>query len=730
MEISGNSSTKSSITETYRRGPHALLFSVFLGGLLAFSFPLGATGTPVHDNAPFTENMYLTSRCQGYDLGGRVMTLRDESCSLGIAEVSGPALADRFIRGSGNTPNFGLDNSCIWLRFTLTDLNRQDRTGGWLLEVGYPLLDQVELYLPEKGNSSDGFLVKRSGDSLPFRIREYRHRNFVFNLPLVRGETETFYLRVRTESAAIVPLTLWTVRGFLRHEHLDQLALGLYYGVILVMILYNLFIFLSLRDRAYLCYVLYIFCFLLFQAGLNGLSYEFLWPQCPWLNGKMQHVSLFASLAGALLFSMVFLGVRGRYPRINRLFQGLLTASLLMMLLSFFVSYGAVMRLGVPLAIVSLITMLATGVLSWLRKYKPARFYLVAWSVFLVAQVVSALNRGYGLFPSTFVILYCGQIGSALEVVLLSLALADRINVEREEKRQAQERAIQALRTADELNDKLVEYNRNLEKTVEGRTRELTLANEKLMEMDQLKSDFLASVSHELRTPLTSIVGFASIIRERLANGILPRIPKDDSGGVKNLEKIDTHLRIITSEGERLTGMINDILDFSKLESGEVEWGMRENSVAGLLEASMDSTMPLFKEKSLEMVSTVEPDLPNVVCDKDRMVQVLINLMGNAAKFTDQGRVTCSARREGDEVVITVRDTGPGIPLDDLDNIFDKFKQVGDTMTGKPRGSGLGLPICKHIVTRHGGRIRVESQKGRGSAFHVSLPIALPPGRM
>jgi signal transduction histidine kinase/CheY-like chemotaxis protein len=240
---------------------------------------------------------------------------------------------------------------------------------------------------------------------------------------------------------------------------------------------------------------------------------------------------------------------------------------------------------------------------------------------------------------------------------------------------------------------------------------------------DAAKSSFLSTVSHELRTPLTSVLGFAKIIRRRLEERLFPLIPEEDRKVQQAKQQVIENLGIVVSEGERLTKLIDDVLDLAKIEAGKFSWNLASVSVKDVIERAVAATASLFDAKKLELIRDIAPDLPAITGDQDRLIQVVINLISNSVKFTDTGSITCSARQEGTELLISVKDSGIGIAPDDQPKVFEKFKQVGDTLTDKPKGTGLGLPICKEIVEYHGGRIWVESQPGQGSTFSFTLPV-------
>lgn len=242
-------------------------------------------------------------------------------------------------------------------------------------------------------------------------------------------------------------------------------------------------------------------------------------------------------------------------------------------------------------------------------------------------------------------------------------------------------------------------------------------------EIDNLKTEFITIVSHELRTPLTSILGFVEMIERHFENILIPRINSEDPKVIKTINRIKRDFEIIRSEGERITSLINNILDISKLESGKLKWNFREINVEDIIFESYNALFSLFEQRGLKFIHEIEPGLPKIYADKERLIQVMVNLISNSLKFTEKGHIACRVKKIEDNILFTVEDTGIGIPESELDSIFEKFKQVGDILRDKPKGTGLGLSISKQIVEAHGGKIWVESTLGLGSKFYFTIPI-------
>ncbi len=241
-------------------------------------------------------------------------------------------------------------------------------------------------------------------------------------------------------------------------------------------------------------------------------------------------------------------------------------------------------------------------------------------------------------------------------------------------------------------------------------------------EANAAKSAFLSTVSHELRTPLTSVLGFAKIIKKRMEERIFPLTDKSDPKTVKTMEQISGNLNVVISEGERLTNLINNVLDLAKIEAGKMDWNMEPVNVTEVVERAIAATSSLFDQKNLRLERKFENDLPEVSGDRDKLIQVVVNLLSNAVKFTRDGSVTASIFKKEQGIVVGITDTGIGISPEDYHKVFEQFKQIGDTLTDKPKGTGLGLPICKEIVEHLGGKIWLESELGKGSTFYFELP--------
>jgi Na+/proline symporter/nitrogen-specific signal transduction histidine kinase len=308
--------------------------------------------------------------------------------------------------------------------------------------------------------------------------------------------------------------------------------------------------------------------------------------------------------------------------------------------------------------------------------------------------------------------LLAGVIGAASARVLVSAIVEEeQLGVD------------EMMRILDETS-RIIEANRQLEdksRALEAATTELTEANAQLKVLDRLKDDFVATVNHELRTPLASIRAFSEILRDH------PDLPDGERR---------EFLRIVVTESERLTRLINQLLDLSKIEAtGAFPAQSATVDLAAVIRESTAATHQVFASNRIELALRIEADPALVTGDHDRLVQVFINLLGNAAKFSPRGsgRAMLHLSRVGNHFEIAVSDNGAGIRAEDREIVFERFRQLGNTMSDKPHGAGLGLAISQRIIAQHGGRIWVEEAEGGGAAFHIRLspaPVSSPEDAM
>jgi EAL domain-containing protein (putative c-di-GMP-specific phosphodiesterase class I)/GGDEF domain-containing protein len=347
------------------------------------------------------------------------------------------------------SPNFGYIRDTVWLRFPLSHPATIN-----LLEVRYSQLDKLTFYLLENGR-----IARRveTGDHLPFDQRPILHRHFLFPFEQSIASQYEILLEVRTEGAMQVPVRLWNAQTFFEHSSSEDQMHALYYGILITVIFFNLFIYAALREPVYLLYVLSTLGYLLLIGSLNGSTYQFLWSESPALQNHIMLLAVPFSLLFTLVFSRSFLKLTYTGPVLNRLVLFMIAVNAVVLLMTFFLDYSTGSRLTVALAIPSCLLLTVLGPVQWWKGNPQASYYTVAWAALTVGSAITAANK-YGLLPNNFLTTYGMQIGSALEAILLTLALAARIYQERQDKVVAREAELNALAARRSAELKLMDH--------------------------------------------------------------------------------------------------------------------------------------------------------------------------------------------------------------------------------------------------------------------------------
>jgi len=400
--------------------------------------------------------------------------------------------------------SFGYTNSVYWFRFKLT--NSGHRHLSRLISISYPVLDYIDLY--RKSNDGEWQLISL-GDKQEFSDRLLPHRHFLVPFEVDPGEIQEWVFRVETSSSMQVPMTLWDERDFFVHDQNQLLGLGLYYGIMLIMVFYNLFVFFSVKEGNYLFYVLYVGCMAGFLGSLQGINFQYLWPSAIHWNDQSIIVLLSGVIIFAGIFTRKFLYLHTDQSFFNKLIGLLILICIGIVFLSNLVAYHTLIRVLIVVAILAMIGAIVLGVRRWAEGFVAARYYTIAWTSFLLGGIVLALNK-FNIIPRNFFTENSLQIGSAMEVILLSFALADRLNQEKRERyeaqisaleheklarkaqtealdqernaRKAQEKALEHERAAREAQAKALDIQKRATETLEMRVRERTLELENVNE--------------------------------------------------------------------------------------------------------------------------------------------------------------------------------------------------------------------------------------------------------
>jgi signal transduction histidine kinase len=657
----------------------------------------------------------LTDKSESYILSGQLDYLEDRDGRLSIEAVMSGIQDQPFRHVENAVANFSFTTSAYWFRLELRNVSS---TGtDWFLESQYPLLDYIDAHVVYPGHRIVSF---QSGDMRPFSQRGLKHRDVMFPLHLAQGESLTIYLRAESSGSLQVPMKLWSPQALLDKDHDEQLLLGLYYGILIGMFLYNLMIFVSIRDPSYLHYLHYLGGFLLLQMTLNGLAFEYLWPDYPWWGNIAMPFFLWVTLVGMLQFTRSFLRLKHNLPRLDFCYQILSCLFVLMMGASFFTPYPILIRIGAAGGVVGPLLIFSSGILSWRRGVRQAKYFLVAWTMLLLGCMLFALTA-LGLLPAVFITEYGLQIGSALEVVLLSFALANRMQILKEENERIQRDATEMLEQHVQVRTLKLEHA-NLELAD-------ALASLKNMQDELIRAEKMAAlgslvggIAHELNTPIGNSITMGSTLL-----GETREMLREVQTGMVRVQTAEQHLEDISHGIEVLMRNLHRaaelVSSFKQVAVDRATNQSRRFDLKHTLEEIVLTLGPMYRTTPYTLELDLTPDI-SIESYPGPLGQIVTNFISNALAHAFDGRahgsmcLATSLRGDG-FVEIRFTDDGNGMEESHLKRVFEPFFT---TKLGQG-GSGLGMHIVYNLVTEVlGGKIEVASRVGEGTCLMLVLP--------
>ncbi|PKM22897.1 MAG: hybrid sensor histidine kinase/response regulator [Gammaproteobacteria bacterium HGW-Gammaproteobacteria-14] len=563
----------------------------------------------------------------------------------------------------GSALNRGFSRQSCWLKL---EIDGRLRNADWLLVINYALLDQVDLYTEQKDGAPQHL---RGGQSIAFEQRPLASKIPAFPLNLHDDQITSVVIHITSDHALQLPIFLTTHDAFAQQQARHDQVQALFFGAMLVMLLYNLFLYFSLGEPIYRLYALWAGLLTLFQAIFHGYAQQYLWPSLPLVNSYALLVLLPLIVFAGSRFTTTFLSLENRKPLFAKALRLYGNSAIVLLTLTPFLPSAMLIPINTALVLCFGLTLIFIVCQRLFDKDPDARFFAAAECCLVFGALLLSLNK-FALIPQTFVTENLLQVGIFLDVVLLSLALAYRIN-------------------------RLQEHQHEAER-LRGEMEALRARAE-----NQAKSEFLVTMSHQIRTPMQGILGMADLLR------------RADTNEARQRQYADT---IYHSCGSLLT-VLNDLLDHSRIESGRLSLTPSEvradelvSDVVGLFVSSAcDKDLPVFS-----YIDSRVPDL--IVTDAVRVKQILTNLLSNALKFTEQGHITISVsvRQPADDIgnvilLFEVTDTGSGMNEDEQQSV----------MSSK---GGLGLTVSRKLCELLGGELNSTSSPGHGASFYFTLP--------
>ena len=650
---------------------------------LLFIFPGGASaaGTQV--------KLILQNNVNTQTLASKLSTFEDPSKNLRVDDIRKIARQDRFKKSESGRTELGFTQSAMWLKLDIE--NRDHPSSVWVMELWSVPTDRADLFVYDGDRLVDS---ETTGGLIPGKLKRASYYGLKLNVP--PGQKRSLFLRLESSHRMRAPLSIFTPDAIVVRDYQKQLVMGLLFGIGIALILYNLGLYYSIRDISYLLYSIYGITVWALIFGENGYVDLYLGNILPrW--SELSQAAMATVLFTALFFARSFLKTQYLAPKVDigiKIVLGLLVSTALISLVTtseFRVSVaGKFMDL---LILITVAMMIVSGVLTFKSGFRPAKLYLVSWSAAL-SMILVWLAEANGLIPTSVLTRFCAEIGIALEMILKSLGLADRVTVIREE-----------------LVRVLANQKQDLEVRVRERTREIEVKNKVLAESAKMAAlgEMAAAVAHEINNPLGIIVGGSEHLLVMLEEAHVDR--------VKTVKQADE----IISTAMRMARIVRGLLAYSRKSGGDP---FVHRKLVGIMEDTAEFCRQRLRQEQIELLMKPVSDDYDLLCHPAEISEVLVNLMNNsrdALRNLPEGErwISLEVVENGGNLDILVTDSGNGIPKAAQSKIFHPFfttKELG-------QGTGLGLSISKGIAESHGGTL--EYNPGSlNTQFILRLPRA------
>jgi len=581
------------------------------------------------------------------------------------------------------TPRIKNPNHNLWAYIHIANKSRINEN--WLIELYDFHIDEYDIYVLHKDSLQNHFT---GGDKDPFNDRKIKHKNYIHPIVFAKGQEYDIYIRIKSKQSVAIIGVIRTFDNLLAYSNQEYFLLSIFYGLMGIMGIYSFLIFLYLREKVYIYFSFYIASTIFYSLSNDGFGYQYLWSNYPLFNDHTQSLAVYLFIVSSLLYSGEFLHLKTLLPLFCKVIQILVILRTLLFI-------GGILFLPrltyyYQIDVVILIFLFFMGIYSYSKGYKAARFFILAYSSLFIGFSINMMMI-LGFAKNDYITVYGLNYGAVLQMVFLSLAVAERIRIINKEREEAQQEIIVQLKEKETLKDKLT---RELEEKVKERTKELEYKNQQL-------DAFVYKASHDIKGPLRSILGLAKLgvidIKEPLAQEYFKHIEKSSL---------------------RLDGLLNDLLQIAKIKDKQISATLIDfKKIFDDVKESLIN-IPSFKDFQIDV--TIKQDR-NFYSDEKMIYSIFQNLIENAFKYRDTTKensiLTVRIEVDKQKSVIEFADNGLGINKDLKDKIFDMFFRASE-LSG---GTGLGLYLVKMAVEKIGGRINVETELNKGSIFTIVI---------
>ena len=617
-----------------------------------------------------TEPLVLEPELEQSALGLYSDIFEDPSRELSLDDVLTPKISKQFIPGTSENPNFGLTKSAYWLRLKIRNPQAHPLRMKLLLQPHYQTLAVYTI----TANGQRTTQLKDLDDLVDRKLS--RRKLIISAIDFAPLETLTVYIRITNTLPLYASLSLWQDEALQDYFQTEAYFLGIAWGILLLIIGVNLLLFLFTRELRYFYYVLFIGGFLLFRMYVNLWGTIYLSPVSGW-NNYIITVLILISMNAGILYLLKMFNISEKAPQMNNVAKVRMSLNILFLVFPYFIGIQWTFKIIMLTNIILFYFMWVLIPLNWKEGKLSSRISVMAVGIFYSFAIIQIL-RVLGVFPNNLLTTYAIEIGLIFQSLFHFASMDALVREEFKEKELAQQQALRTLRRADEMKDQL-----------------------------------LANTSHELRTPLHGMIGLMDMILSSTTE--------------KLTRKTKRQLQLVAENARRLNDMVGKLLDLAALQGHRVKINMESVILHTLVEAVLNLSQALVGKKPILLQKKIPQNLPPVSADPNSLKQILLNLIANALKYTDSGKVTISAHLLKNKVRIEVADSGVGISQDQLENIFESFRRGESPKIREQEGLGLGLSICQELLKAHGSHLEVRSVPQEGSVFSFDLPVSTAP---